>query len=226
MVKISCIIPAHNENPRIENVLRAICGHPMIYEIIVIDDGSQDDTAKTVKKFDGVKLIIHEKNKGKSEAVADGIARSKGDDIFLLDADLIGLTSGDINDLLKPIIDGEADASISLRKNSPWIFRKIGFDFISGERVFEKKLVQDKLDEIRKLPNFGLEVYLNKLIIKNKLRIKIIFWKNVTSPWPHKKNGIFIGSKKFLFMIKDILKTVSIFEIFRQLSKIYILKIK
>jgi len=226
MPEVSCIIPSYNEGPRIKTILQAVYRHPLINEIIVIDDGSKDQTKDVVKGFEGVKLIIHEKNKGKSQAVIDGIVRSRGDTIFLLDADLIGLTFKDVSGLIEPVILHKADITISLRKNSPWIFRKIGLDFISGERVFPKMLVQNHLDKIKKLPSFGLEVYLNKLIIKNKYRIKIIFWKNVISPWPYEKRGILRGIKSFSFMIIDILRTVSAYEVARQITRMSFLKVK
>lgn len=226
MSKVSCIIPAFNEALRIETVLKAVYGHPLIDEILVIDDGSKDNTKDVVGKYDGVNLIVHEKNKGKSQTVVDGIIQSKGDILFLLDADLVGLTSENISDLIEPVISGRADISISMRKNSPWIDRKIGLDFISGERVFPKKLVQNNLDEMGKLAHFGLEVYLNKLIIKNKYRIKVVFWENVDSMWKYKKSGLFVGLKSDFFMILDILKTVSIFEVVRQFVKMSLLKIK
>jgi len=226
MPKISCIIPAYNEGPRIGTILGVVYDHPLIDEIIVVDDGSKDNTKDIVKKFEGVQLIVHEKNKGKSQTVADGLVRSKGDIIFLLDADLIGLTAKDVSDLIEPVFSGKADISISLRKNSPWLFRKIGLDFIAGERVFLKKLVHNRLDEIRRLPNFGLEVYMNKLIIKNKYRIKIVFWRNVISPWPYKKRSLLLGLKSFLFMIVDILSTISVFEMARQLIRMSSLRVK
>lgn len=226
MSKVSCIIPAYNEESRIGTVLRAVYDHPLIDEIIVVDDGSKDRTEDVVKKFKGVQLIVHEKNKGKSQAVVGGIIQSKGDIIFLLDADLIGLTPKDISDLVEPVLSQKADISISMRKNSPWISRKIGLDFISGERVFSRGLVQDHLNEMQKLPHFGLEVYLNKLVIKNKYRIKIIFWENVISLWPHKKRGLLSGFKSFLLMILDILRTTSIFEAVCQFVKMSFLKVK
>ena len=226
MSKVSCIIPAYNEELRIETVLRAVYEHPLINEIIVVDDASKDNTKDVVRKFENVQLIVHEKNEGKSQTVVDGIVQSKGEIIFLLDADLIGLTPKDISDLIEPVLSHKADISISLRKNSPWISRKIGLDFISGERVFSRKLVQDNLTEMQKLPHFGLEVYLNRLIIKNKYRIKVVFWKDVISLWPHKKSGMLLGLKGFFLMTIDILGTISIFEAVRQFVKMSFLKVK
>ncbi|HEY5501219.1 MAG TPA: glycosyltransferase family 2 protein, partial [Candidatus Humimicrobiaceae bacterium] len=91
MKKVSCIIPAYNEGERIEKILNIIIGHPLIYEIIVIDDGSKDNTKEIIEKFEGITFIKHEKNQGKSISVYDGIVKATGEYILMLDADLIGL---------------------------------------------------------------------------------------------------------------------------------------
>jgi len=225
MEKVSCIIAAYNEGPRIEKVLAAAYQHPLISEIIVVDDGSEDDTQNVVKKFPGITLIVHEKNKGKSKTVLTGIAHSTGEKILLLDADLIGLTPRDISDLIEPVISGRADISISLRQNAPWIWRAIGIDFISGERVFSRALIQNNFEEIKRLPRFGLESYLNTLVIKNTCRIKIVFWKNVISPWKYKKAGLFSGIKGDFLMIVDVFRTISVFEAIYQIIKMSLLKV-
>lgn len=226
MPKITCIIPAYNEGPRIEGVLKIVDKHPMLHEVIVIDDCSKDNTSEMVKKFPGVRLIRHEVNKGKSQAVVTGIKESTGDFLFFLDADLIGLSREAISELIEPVASGKADISISLRVNSPWIWRFIGIDYISGERVFPKKLLENHLDEILKLARFGLESFMNKLIIKDKYRIKIIYWKNVSSPYKYTKDGLWKGIKGDFFMILDILKTVSLFGIVRQIYKLSMLKVR
>ena len=225
MEHISCIIPAYNEASRIGSILQAVYDHPLIGEIIVIDDGSKDHTCKIVEQFGGVKLVRHEKNKGKSQAILTGVAEAKGETIFLLDADLLHLKPENIADLIKPILSGEADIAISLRKNAPWHFRKIGLDYISGERVFGKSLIAGHVEEIAKLPSYGFEAYLNKLIIRNSLRIKIVDWNNVISPWKHQKGKFFAGLKGEVVMSLNILKTISIFEVFYQIIKMRSLRV-
>lgn len=221
--KVSCIIPAHNEEPRIREVLKAAHQHPLIDEIIVIDDGSKDQTANVVKDFLDIKLITHQTNLGKSAAVHSGLKLAEGEIILLLDADLVGLNSKNISDLLEPVVSGKSRKSISLRANSPWFSRLFGLDFISGERVFHKNLVDDELDKILKLKGFGLEVFLNRLIVQRKNKISVVRWDNVESPYPHKKRGFFRGMSAFIGMIRDILKTVSPFEVVAQYMNMYFL---
>jgi glycosyltransferase involved in cell wall biosynthesis len=226
MSKVSCIIPAYNEGKRIGAVLQAVCGHSLIDEVLVVDDCSNDETKDIVKQFKEIQIIQHFKNEGKSQSVLDGILKSRGDLIFLLDADLIGLTAKNITDMIEPVVSRTADITVSLRKSSPWFYRLIRLDFISGERVFSRKLIERRLEAIKSLSHFGLETYLNKCIIESKYRIKVVTWNNVISPWPHKKRGFFLGVKSFIFMIRDILKTTSIFGVGYQIMRMTLLKIK
>lgn len=225
-IKVSCVIPAYNEAKNISGVLSVVHNHPLVNEIIVVDDCSKDETKEVVKKFENIKLIIHEKNKGKSHSVVDGIKESGGEFIFLLDADLTGFTFEDITNLIEPIISGKADVSISLRGNTPWLWHALGIDWISGERVFAKKFIKPYLEEIKNLRPFGLEVFMNKQIIKNKLRIKVVLWKKVASPLKFKKTGFFKGLINEFFMRLDIIKTISFFGKYYQITKMYFLKVK
>jgi glycosyltransferase involved in cell wall biosynthesis len=215
--KISCIIPAYNEAGRIGAVLDAARNHPMINEVILIDDGSTDRTKETIEQKLGekVKLISFEKNMGKSFAVAAGIEKAVNDIIFLLDGDLMGLTEKDISNIIHPILSGEADMSISLRKNSLLIYKLFKLDYVSGERVFQKSLIMEHLAEIRRLPGFGLESFINELIIKNSWRVKVVYWRDVITPRKSKKIGFFKGRKKDLSMIIQILSVTSPREIIR-----------
>lgn len=226
MKKISCIIPTYNEETRIENVLKAVYDHPLITEIIVVDDGSKDNTLEIIKKFKNIHLVVHSKNQGKSSAVCTGVKESTGEFLFLLDADLIGLTPKDITNLIEPVTSGLADISISLRKNAPLVWRVIGLDFISGERVIPRNIMADNLEKIKILPRFGLESFMNTIIIKNNYRIKIVHWMNTESPYKSRKHGFWAGIKGELKMYLDIFKTIGIFGPVYQIVKILRLMIK
>jgi glycosyltransferase involved in cell wall biosynthesis len=222
---VSCVIAAYNEEKGIGTVLKAVSGHPMITEVIVVDDGSKDRTAEIVRQFPGVKLIIHPVNKGKTLTVADGIAAAQGDYICALDADLIGITEESVTRLIRPVTEGLATVSISLRENCPWFYRPFHLDYISGERVYPKHLLSDHLDAMRKLPKFGLEVFMNQLIIKQQLPIAIVYLPNVVSPLKYSKAGFFAGLKGDIGMIRDIFKTVSLKECFSEIFHLMKLRV-
>ncbi len=214
--KASCIICAYNEEKRIGGVLAVLEGHALIAETIVVDDGSTDGTADIVRKYPWVRLISQEQNAGKSAALAIGIAAAKNEFLVLLDADLIGLTKQNVTDLVEPVLSGDADMTISIRKNSLGVYKLLDLDFISGERAFRKSLIANHLDVIALLPGFSLEVFINELAIKHTLAVKTVRWKNVTNPRKSSKTGLLKGTLGDLMMMRDILKVLPPYEIVLQ----------
>lgn len=218
--QVSCIIAAYNEGPRIAHVLRAVIGHPLVHEIIVVDDGSSDNTGEVVSQFPQVRLLALEKNGGKSHAVAEGIRKATGEFIFLLDADLAGLSLDYLTSLIEPIVSGKADISISLRGNTFIVWRWIGIDYISGERVFARRFIEPLLERISKLQGFGLEVYMNKFILKQRLRIAVVRWDRAESAFKHQTPGQWwlLGIKKdYIRMAWLVLKTITPWEALSQI---------
>ena len=212
MKKTTCIIPAFNEESTIRNVLKTVKKVKTIDEIIVVDDASIDNTQNIVKKFPGVRLISNKENKGKSYSVAAGIMESSGDYILMLDADLRDLRPEDIISLVSPVIEGRADVSMSIRKNAPVWMKLIKVDLMTGERVFPKSMVLPRIQEMMALHGYALEVFLNRIVIKNKYTINPVFLKNVYDELKTTKKGFFAGIKLFITMWRDILKTVSFWE--------------
>lgn len=206
--RVSCIIPAYNEQDRIGLVLGAVIGHPMIDEVIVVDDGSKDDTARIAQGMDGPRVIVSPQNGGKSRALATGIEAATGDILLLIDADLVALTPAHLTALVEPVLSGRADISISLRDNTPGVWKAIGLDHISGERAFPRALIADHLDEVRALPKFGFEVFFNKLCVAGRYSIAVVPWENVESPFKYKKYGLLKGAVADAKMCADMCKTV------------------
>ncbi|OHB24893.1 MAG: hypothetical protein A2542_00645 [Parcubacteria group bacterium RIFOXYD2_FULL_52_8] len=217
MKSVSCIIPAYNEAGRIAGVLAVAHNHPLLSEVLVIDDASNDNTTRVVASFPTVRYLRHEHNKGKSAAIATGIKATSGELLLFLDADLLHLTQEDITKLLRPISFGSADVSISIRGNAPAPWHWLGIDYLSGERVLPRQLIDKHLEEIGKLPGFGLEVFMNELIIKARARIAIVSWPQVESPLKEKKYGFWRGIFADVRMMCDIYRTVSFFATLRQI---------
>ncbi len=214
---LSCIIPAYNEQARIAAVLTAVLGHPLIDEVIVVDDGSGDGTVGVVRRFPKARLIARPRNGGKTAALIHGLAAATGELILLVDADLVGLGSAHLSALITPVAQGRADISISLRDNAPLPWRWIGLDYISGERVLRKSLLDGQTEALQRLPKFGFEVFLNSLIITDRARIAVVRWPGVVSPLKSAKYGLWTGLKADLDMMRDLFRAVPPVGLIRQI---------
>ncbi len=205
---VTCIIPVFNEGARLKGVLDAVAGHPLIDEVLVVDDGSTDNSAEVAAAIPSIRLIRQPQNCGKTKALAAGIAAMTQPLLLMLDGDLLGLTQEDVTRLITPVRDGKADMSISLRSNAPWPWRLIGLDYISGERVLHRNLLPASREELEDLPKFGFEVYLNAICIKTHTRIAVIHWQQVKSPAKEVKLGFWAGLGADIRMMADIFHTI------------------
>jgi glycosyltransferase involved in cell wall biosynthesis len=83
---VSIVIPAYNEGEVITEVVASLAGAAAWREIIVVDDGSRDDTASQAQKA-GASVVRHPYNKGNGAAVKSGIRRATGQYVLIVDGD-------------------------------------------------------------------------------------------------------------------------------------------
>jgi glycosyltransferase involved in cell wall biosynthesis len=92
MRKLSIVIPCFNEQETIQTIIGQVLAVSILgwsVEIIVVDDGSSDNTVRILKNFgDKIKLIVQSKNEGKGSAVRKGLESVSGDFVIIQDADL------------------------------------------------------------------------------------------------------------------------------------------
>lgn len=213
---LTCLVPAWNEAPRLPRVLTALSGHPLIDRLLVIDDGSTDGTADAALAM-GAEVLRLPTNGGKTAALAAGIATLAPGQALLIDADLQGLTAEDVTRLVHPVLSGQVAASLSLRGNAPALWRWLGVDYLSGERVLPVALLREALPALPHLPRFGFEVFLNRLLRLHNLPVAVVDWPRVASPPKASKQGLWRGTLADLRMMRDILHCQDLGELTRQI---------
>lgn len=192
-MKIAAIVPAYNEATRIKGVLSTICEIEMLNQIVVVDDGSTDGTGEATRQFPKVDLVTLPKNKGKGGAMYAGATHSDADVILFLDADLIGLTKEHVENLLKPMVQDNADMSVGVFRGGRLVtdLAQILVPYISGQRAVKRDLFLkvNGLDSARS----GVEMALTRYALKHGFTVKSVVITGVTHPMKEEKLGPWRG---------------------------------
>ena len=193
-MKLSVIIPCYNEENTLKSILDKVSNQNFIEkEIIVIDDFSTDNSRKILANYqqdqENVKIIYNLQNKGKGYSIRQGLKLATGDIILIQDADL-EYSPDDYKNLIKPILDGNADVVFGSRFIGSQETRVLYFWHTLGNRfltllsnmltnlnltdmeccykVFKKDVIKNiNLSEDR----FGFEPEITAKISKKNLRI-------------------------------------------------------
>jgi len=110
-LKISVVIPVYNERDTIRELIKRVQEVSFEKEIIVVDDFSTDGTREILKEMrgDNLKILFHDKNKGKGATLKTGFQEVTGDIVIIQDADL-EYNPQEYQILIQPILEGKADA--------------------------------------------------------------------------------------------------------------------
>jgi glycosyltransferase involved in cell wall biosynthesis len=115
ILKVTAVIPAYNEAPRIGVTVRDVS--PYVEEVLVIDDGSQDHSAREAEEA-GARVISHPTSRGYIQAIKTGFQEAAGEVVVTVDGDG-EFPAAKIPDLVKPVISGEADMVQGVRDYVP-----------------------------------------------------------------------------------------------------------
>ena len=225
MTKLSVLIPAYNEEriikDNLESIKKTLNSFKINYEIILINDGSKDNTLKEAKKVKNIKIINYKNNKGKGNALKYGFQFSKGDLICFLDADL-ELSPALIKEFIELMNKNNADVIIGNKRHSKSIKKfplkrrilSYGYSLLvkllfmmnindtqTGIKLFKRKVLESvfKKSSIKGF-SFDLELFVNI----HKLKYKILE-SPVIITFRRGKGETRIGFRALFSMLKDTL---------------------
>mgnify|MGYP001363842045 CR=1 FL=1 len=220
MEKISAIICAYNEEKTIRDVIASVDRSGIFNEIIVVNDGSTDNTQRVItdcKKEIRIADIHLPINKGKGYAMAIGIEYSSFEIIAFCDADLSGLRNEHFLQLTKPIIENKADMVLGQATKTLINYNFNPFKSFTGERVLLKKDILPILENI-KTSKFGVETLINLNFQSQEKRVKYVKLEGLKHPTKFDKTGQSQAIREFVLEGHQIVLTV--FNNFNLISKI------
>ncbi len=196
------MIPAFNEEAHIAAVVKVAldAGLP----VLVVDDGSTDRTAEVAERS-GARVLRLLENRGKSSALAYGLAHVQTPYLVMLDADLVGLKAKHLLEMLEPVRAGKLDMAIGVFKSGGLMtdFGNRATPFLSGQRAC-------KTDWLKGVPNLTQERWPEPAITDHLTRSKAR-WAYIELPgagqiMKEQKRGFWKGLGMRLRMYADILR--------------------
>jgi glycosyltransferase involved in cell wall biosynthesis len=202
-LRISVIVPVYNEKATIRQIVDRIRAVPIPKEIIVVDDGSTDGTREVVAEMaeeegtvslsplGDLRVILHERNRGKGAALRTGFAQATGEIVIVQDADL-EYDPTQYRRLIQPIVEGVADVVYGSRFLAVGPHRVLYFRHYAANRaltalsnlftglnltdmetcykVFRREVVEAILPTLKE-DRFGIDPELTAKVARRKYRI-------------------------------------------------------
>ena len=216
-LRVCAVVPAHNEAERIGAVLDTLAAAPEVDAVIVVDDGSTDDTFAAVQNHEAaqgklakVSVLRQTPNKGKGAAMLHGAGRAEAFDILLFfDADLVGLTPAHVADILAPVVSGRVVMALGVfrgGRGATTLAQKIAPN-ISGQRAIRR-------DVFLSVPNlaasgYGVELAITNHVLENGLPMVQVVLQDVTHPMKEEKLGFLRGFVSRLRMYYQMLPQIA-----------------
>ncbi len=215
--KVVAVVPVFNEENKIKETIETLKEIAIIDNIFVVDDGSTDNTYNIIKELNVDKIRL-EKNSGKGCAIKKALKIIEYDYLVLVDGDL-GKSSYEIQKLICPVINNEADVTIA---KFPPPKKKGGFGLVkglakkgirfytgknidsglSGQRVYKKEVI----DSIEYIPNkFGVEVAMTVETLRKGYNIKEVAVNMTHSETGRDIRGFLHRGKQFINILSTLI---------------------
>jgi len=207
---VCAVVPAYNEGQRIRAVLDTLAQASSVREIIVVDDGSDDNThavasahpAAQTGKLRALRLPV---NQGKGAAMRAGADATHAEVLVFLDADLIGLTPTHVDALVAPVANGAADMALGVFRHGrgPTDLAQRLVPNISGQRSIRRDIFLGIPCLTRS--GFGVELAITHHIQQEGRVMTRVVLAGVTHPMKEEKLGLIRGALARLRMYRQML---------------------
>ena len=209
-MSVCAVIPAYNEAGRIRRVLDVLAAAPSVCEIIVVDDGSADDTfavalAHPAAASGKLCVLRHSPNRGKGAAMVTGAEATDERVLLFLDADLVGLTVAQAESLVAPVVSGKYAMALGVFRGGrgATTLAQILAPNISGQRAIRR-------DVFLSIPcvsrsGYGVELAITGFVIGEGLPMTRVVLNDVTHPMKEEKLGWIRGVGSRLRMYGQML---------------------
>ncbi len=211
--KMSAIVCAYNEEKTIEGVVESLLTCSLLDEVVVVNDGSTDQTKQVLSKFIGEDKFhcIHlEKNRGKGYAMTEGVGLAQGELILFVDADLLNLSANHLALLAAPLLNGEARMVMGIPIRGETISRAEILDPchpLTGQRALWKEDFLPVMNVIR-YSGYGVETILNLHFQEQTKPVKKVFLPFLTHLIKVEKTNLKQAVVEYGIEGYQILKTV------------------
>ena len=193
--RVVAIIPAYNEAETVQAVACVAVSSPLVDEVIVVSDASEDATVREARCA-GVRVVELFARHGKGGALRAGVEESRADVLLFLDADLRGLTVDHVNALVEPVINGKDAMTVGLRDRG-WISRFLmpHLELVSGERALRRDIFDAVPDA--HLRGYMIETSLNYYCCSHGLSYRAIFMPGLHIRTKFQKVGVLVALRQY-----------------------------
>lgn len=207
---IAAVLPTYNEADRINAVLDVLRQVDCLSEIIVVDDGSSDDTAQqawqAAETDRRVRVLQHPSNQGKGQAIFTGWRATQATYLLMLDSDLINLKPMHVLSLIEPVINNKADMTLGLFWGGKFYtdFSHWAAPWLTGQRCLCTELFCLVSEEAAQ--GYGFEVAISVAVQQYGYRTRVVPLKGVWHPPSEFHRGWLRGIPWRLQMYRQVLR--------------------